>query len=141
MALHQGEVRVVERIIFARGCACVSWSQGTSAVAYTVALVCVGQVFGLQADIVEKYVLGERIDTRGCYTEENREGLVELFLRVRSGFQQRTVGQLTEVPVPQVVEEIVQVVQLNLRKALSDRIVEQIVDEPVLQISKRSSSW
>ena len=71
--------------------------------------------FGLRTDIVEKYVLVERIDARGCYTEENHGGLVELFLRVRSGFQ-RTVERFTDVPVQQVVEEIVQVVQINPRK-------------------------
>ena len=46
--------------------------------------------------------------------------------------QQRTVEQIVHVPVPQVVEEKVGVVQIILQERVSMRIIDRIVDVPVV---------
>ena len=47
-------------------------------------------------------------------------------------FQQRTVEQIVNVTVSQVVEEIAGVVQIILQERVSKRIIDQIVDVPVV---------
>ena len=40
---------------------------------------------------------------------------------------------VTDVPVPQVVEEILEVIKVIPQERVSERVVEQIVDVPVLR--------
>ena len=47
--------------------------------------------------------------------------------------QLRILGQILDVPVPQVVEEILLVIKVIPQVRVSERIVEQIFDVPVLQ--------
>ena len=46
--------------------------------------------------------------------------------------QQRTVGQIVHVPVPQVVEEIAGLVQIIPLERISKRIIDRIIDVPAV---------
>jgi len=48
--------------------------------------------------------------------------------------QQRTVEQVVDVPVPQVVEEVIEVAKVIPQERVQQRTVEQVVDVPVPQI-------
>ena len=54
--------------------------------------------------------------------------------------QLRIVRQISDVPVPQVVEEILLVIKVIPQVRVSERIVEQIFDVPVLQVLRKSVS-
>ena len=47
--------------------------------------------------------------------------------RLQKRVQNRTVERVVDVPVPQIQEEIVEVIQLVVHERISDHMVEQIV--------------
>ena len=56
----------------------------------------------------------------------------------RARFQQRIVEQFQNIPVPEIVEEIVQVVKMIPQERIQNSILEQIQNVPVPQVVEKT---
>ena len=74
------------------------------------------------------------VDESNSRPSSNRGVLVPQIMEER--VQQRTVQQIIDVTVPQVMKEIMQVAQFTLHERMSERIIEQIVDVPVQNLEE-----